>query len=300
MNLISNQLTTILTYVFLYITVIFLWVPKFKQVSLWKLVLAVSIVFGLISKRIDLSSIIFILLLGVVTNYLGDQKTLTSRCVLAALLLFILGGLSGLFGMHLLPGFQNLQVLDKINISDDGIPFSLYLNFDKTIVGVFILGFLHQLIATRDAWVKMLKTMLPWASLLIIIILFLSFSMKFVRFDPKLPDSLLIWSCTNLLFVCVAEEGFFRGFIQKYLCIAFQNIKYGNLLAISIASILFGLAHFSGGSLYVILAIIAGVGYGFIYFRTNRIEASIISHFFLNSIHFVFFTYPALKSSILQ
>jgi membrane protease YdiL (CAAX protease family) len=282
--------------VFLYITVIFLWIPKYKQISLWKLVLAVSIIFGLISKRIELISIIFILLLGVVTNYLGDQKTPTIIRILSAVALFLLGG--G-FELHLVPGFQNLQVLDKVKISDDGIPFSLYLNFDKTIVGVFILGFLHQLITTKDAWVKMLRTTLPWALLLIIIIMILSCVMQFVRFDPKLPASLLIWSCTNLLFVCVAEEGFFRGFIQKYLCIAFQNIKHGNLLAIIIASILFGLAHFAGGYLYVMLAIIAGMGYGFIYFRTNRIEASIITHFLLNSVHFLLFTYPALASSVL-
>lgn len=293
----NNHLTTILTYVFLYITVIFLWVPKFKEMSLWKLVLALSIIFGLFSRRIELIALIYILALGVVTNYLGNQKKLTVKCILPSVALFLLGGLC-MFGMHLVPGFQNLQVLDKAKISADGIPFSLYLNIDKTIVGVFILGFLHQLITTKDAWVKMLKTTLPWALLLIIIIMILSCVIQFVRLDPKIPESLLMWSFTNLLYVCVAEEGFFRGFIQKYLCVAFQNIRHGNLLAIIIASILFGLAHFTGGSLYVMLAIIAGMGYGLIYLRTNRIEASIIAHFLLNSIHFVFFTYPALASSI--
>ena len=37
-----------------------------------------------------------------------------------------------------------------------------------------------------------------------------------------------------------------------------------------------------------------GLGYGWVYLRTERIEASILTHFLLNCIHFVFFTYPAL------
>ena len=257
--------------------------------------LGVSILFGLTSKRIELISVVFILLLACFAYFLQNIKISLIVRILSAVGLLILGcGLA----LHIVPGFHNLQVLDKVKISEDGIPFSLYLNFDKTIVGIIILGILHQLITTKNEWIKMFKGMIPRALVLIMIIASLSILFHYVRFDPKLPSSLLIWSCTNLLFVCVAEEGFFRGFIQKYLCLVFQNIKYGNLLAISIASILFGLAHYAGGVLYVLLAFIAGMGYGFIYFRTKRIESSIITHFLLNLIHFLFFTYPALASAI--
>ena len=295
MYLITNQLTTLLTYIFLYLTVIFLWVPHFKRLPLWSLMLGVSILFGLTSKRIELISVVFILLLACFAYFLQNIKISLIVRILSAVGLLILGcGLA----LHIVPGFHNLQVLDKVKISEDGILFSLYLNFDKTIVGIIILGILHQLITTKNEWIKMYKGMIPRALVLIMIIASLSILFHYVRFDPKLPSSLLIWSCTNLLFVCVAEEGFFRGFIQKYLCLVFQNIKYGNLLAISIASILFGLAHYAGGVLYVLLAFIAGMGYGFIYFRTKRIESSIITHFLLNLIHFLFFTYPALASAI--
>lgn len=295
MYLITNQLTTILTYVFLYLAVIFLWVPHFKRITLWGLMLGVSILFGLISKRIELISVVFILLFACFAYFLKNIKISLIVRILSAIGLLILG--CG-FALHIVPGFHNLQVLDKIKISEDGIPFSLSLNFDKTIVGIFILGILHQLITTKNEWIKMFKDTIPRAFILILMVICLSFLFHYVRFDPKIPGSLLIWSCTNLLFVCVAEEGFFRGFIQKYLCLALQNIKYGNLLAISITSILFGLAHYAGGVLYILLAFIAGLGYGFIYFRTKRIESSIITHFLLNLIHFLFFTYPALASAI--
>lgn len=295
MNFIANNLTTALTYAFLYLTVILLWAPKFKKIPLWVLTLAISTVFGLISKRVALDSVFFIILLGMFAYCLGHQtKTIWTR-VLSGVALFGLG--AGL-EMHVFPGFDNLQVLDKIKISTDGIPFSLYLNFDKTIVGVIILGVLHQLITKKIEWIKMLRVTMPIACLLIFILMCLSFLFNYVRFDPKLPDSLLIWACTNLLFVCIAEEGFFRGFIQKYLCLVLQHIKHGNCLAIIISSILFGLAHYHGGILYVILATIAGMGYGLIYFQTKRIEASIISHFSLNLVHFLFFTYPALTNNV--
>jgi hypothetical protein len=47
--------------------------------------------------------------------------------------------------------------------------------------------------------------------------------------------------------------------------------------------------------MYVALATIAGLGYGWIYQRTGRIEASILTHFALNAVHFFAFSYPALQ-----
>ncbi len=295
MNLITNHLTTLFTYAFLYLTVVLLWAPKLKKIPLWGLTLAISTGFGLISRRVGVDAVFFILLLVAFAYCLGHKLYPIWIRVISGVALFCLG--TGL-EMHALPGFNNLQVLDNINISQGGTPFSLYLNFDKTMVGIIILGVLHQRISKKVEWIKMLKTTTPLACLLIFILLCLSFLFNYVRFDPKLPGSFLLWSFTNLLFVCIAEEGFFRGFIQKYLCIVLQRIQYGNILAIVMSSILFGLAHYPGGIMYVVLATVAGMGYGFIYFRTHRIEASIITHFSLNLVHFLLFTYPALSNGV--
>lgn len=295
-----NNLVTILTYTFLYLSVVLLWVPSFKKIPLWSVSLLISVVFGLVSQRIDLIGLVFILLLGCATLCLNNKKIPITVRVLSAIVLFVLGLGLGLAGMHLLPGFQNLRVLNNVYISSNGIPFSLYLNFDKTIVGIFILGILHQRITTRAEWCDMFRTMAPRALLVMFIVAVLSFSFKFVWFDPKLSDALPIWVVTNLLFVCLAEEGFFRGFIQKYLCLILQRVRYGNVIAIIVASVLFGLSHFMGGMQYVLLATIAGMGYGWIYWSTQRIEASIITHFSLNLVHFLFFTYPALANNSLN
>jgi len=58
------------------------------------------------------------------------------------------------------------------------------------------------------------------------------------------------------------------------------------------------LAHYMGGNNYILLATVAGVGYGWVYRHTGRIEASILTHFSLNSLHLLLFTYPALATSM--
>lgn len=295
-----NHMATILTYIFLYLTVVLLWVPSFKKILFWCVTLVISVVFGLASQRIDFIGLGFILILACLTLGLNNKKTSITVRVLFALVLFALGLGLGLAGVHLLPGFQNLRVLNNVHISGNGIPFSLYLNFDKTVVGIFILGILHQRITTKAEWRKMFKSMAPRASLVIFIVAMLSFAFKFVWFDPKLSPFLPIWAVINLFFVCLAEEGFFRGFIQKYLCLILRRVSYGNTIAIIFSAILFGLSHFLGGPRYIILATIAGIGYGWIYWRTQRIEAAILTHFSLNLIHFLFFTYPALANNTLR
>jgi len=65
-----------------------------------------------------------------------------------------------------------------------------------------------------------------------------------------------------------------------------------------IASVLFGLAHYAGGTLYIFLATIAELFYGIAYHITGRLEASIVSHYVLNATHFIFFTYPVLATAI--
>jgi hypothetical protein len=41
-----------------------------------------------------------------------------------------------LMANHVLPGFNNLRVFDHIRFSPDSAPFTMYLNFDKTAVGL--------------------------------------------------------------------------------------------------------------------------------------------------------------------
>ncbi|GAM71575.1 CAAX amino terminal protease family [Vibrio sp. JCM 19236] len=94
----------------------------------------------------------------------------------------------------------------------------------------------------------------------------------------------------NFLLTCVAEEAFFRGFLQQVLC-----KKYGWHLGVAIASLLFGLAHMGGGLLLVVFASLAGLGYGLIFHFSSRLWVAVLFHFLFNFTHLLFFTYPMMK-----
>ena len=219
----------------------------------------------------------------------GRRQVATAAIVILALA-------AGLM-LHRLPGFHNPCILAAVRFTPDAIPFTLYLNYDKALIGLFLLGWCHPRIARVRDWRAMLATAAPWAGGLIALILALSLAAGYVRFEPKFPAAAAQWAGVNLLFVCVAEEALFRGFIQAQLQRAWQRVPGGPWLALGVAAVLFGLAHAAGGVTYVALATVAGLGYGWIYQRTQRIEASILTHFALNTVHFFAFTYPALQQA---
>ncbi|MDB6092902.1 MAG: protease [Verrucomicrobia bacterium] len=207
----------------------------------------------------------------------------------------ILGLGAGLM-VHLLPGFQNPRVLAAVAFTPDAIPYTLYLNLDKTLAGILLLGWCHRRSARAADWRATLVGAAPWAAGLLVAIMGLSLAAGYVRFAPKFPRESWLWMWVNLCFTCLAEEALFRGFIQAQLQRAWKTMQGGNWLALGVAAFAFGLAHGAGGLTYVVLATVAGVGYGWVYQRTGRIEASILTHFSLNTVHFFLFTYPALKA----
>lgn len=285
-----TDLASTLAYVFLYLTVAALWIPSPWRFPLWFIPLALALLLGYFANHLTLAVVPPLLALALSAHFLRRSEKSWIRGVAAAVLLLMGVGL----GAHIFPGFHNLKVIDAVQVSEDGIPFTLHLNFDKTLVGVFILGQLHTLVRTRTQWMDLMKQILARAPFIILTIAVLSVLLHFVRWDPKVPEILPIWAVTNLLFVCIAEEGFFRGFLQKYWGELWQDLRYGQAMALTFASVLFGVAHFAGGMSYVILASIAGLGYGWMYQVTGRIEASIITHFLLNLFHILLLTYPAL------
>jgi membrane protease YdiL (CAAX protease family) len=109
----------------------------------------------------------------------------------------------------------------------------------------------------------------------------------------SLPQWWWIFALNNLLFTCVAEEALFRGLIQQYLV-----GKFGSMAGITLAALLFGMAHFSGGLLLIFFSGLAGLGYGLIFYWTGRLWFAIGVHFLFNFGHFIFFTYPLLNSPL--
>ncbi len=85
----------------------------------------------------------------------------------------------------------------------------------RIAVGLFILYWLHPLVTDMREVVVMLKKMLPVAFISLISVMALSYLLGYVRFDNKLPEFIGYWMWANLFITCVAEEAFFRGFLQR-------------------------------------------------------------------------------------
>ncbi len=101
----------------------------------------------------------------------------------------------------------------------------------------------------------------------------IGFATGFIAWRPHLDATHLLGAPLIIYLVTgVPEEFLFRGLLQNVL-----TGWLGARAALVITSIIFGLAHLPDFR-YVLLAAIAGVAYGYVYRRTQRITASAITH----------------------
>jgi membrane protease YdiL (CAAX protease family) len=170
----------------------------------------------------------------------------------------------------------------------------LYANFDKGAVGLLLLALLTPRLSTLQDLRRIAPATLGAIAATVVLALGTAAAMGYVRPDVKWPPFTPAFLAINLLFTCVAEEAFFRGVIQERLSRAGKHRSGLQWMAVLASAVLFGLAHAGGGLPLVTLATIAGLGYAIVYAKTRVIEASVLTHFAVNAIHFVGFSYPSL------
>ncbi|ASK29367.1 hypothetical protein CEY12_04305 [Chryseobacterium sp. T16E-39] len=262
-----------------------------RKESVKLLILFSILIVCLISHLISIIGFLIILAFTALV-YLYDmleKNEKYSRFLYHTLALVILA-FSVVIFQHLLPGFNNVLIFDKIQVSKDAVPFTMYFNIDKTLAGLILLLFV---VPQGDRFKSALKKSGSLVVMAILLLMGLTLLFNFVKIDVKFHQYFIIWAINNLLFVVMAEEVLFRGFFQRHLSLL--NIKNSGIIAVFVAALSFGALHWLGGLLYVVYASIAGVMYGWIYQRSKNIALNIISHFVLNLIHIIFFTYPFLK-----
>lgn len=288
-DLLWSDPLSLISYVLLLFSILSLWVKN--EIKVWGLMATSSLACGVLSGRISLIGIVSIVVLGLLYYAVNHAKLKISVRAVAGVFAVIL---SVLLATHLVPGFNNWKIVDSVSLSEKSQPYSMYLNMDKTMIGLIILGLGFPLIKSLKEWGSVFLSTLPVFLIGVIILAGISFILGYTRWDFKFPDLFFVWALKNLFFTCVTEEAFFRGFLQRILSEKLRNYKYGDISSLITASVLFGVAHFAGGPQYILLATVAGVVYGYAYQRTQRIEAGILCHFGVNSLHFIFSTYPAL------
>ncbi|WP_429168126.1 CPBP family intramembrane glutamic endopeptidase [Aeromonas rivipollensis] len=186
--------------------------------------------------------------------------------------------------LHLVPGFDNLKVLDRVQASPASVPFTLYLNLDKPLIFFGLLLAWPALLGPGGTmrWRPLALLILPLAALLIT-----AWQLGALKPDVGLPHWWWLFAFNNLVFTCVAEEALFRGLIQQG--VASRSKPWLGLL---VASLLFGAAHLAGGPLLVLFAALAGACYGLAFQLSGRLSVAILLHFLFNFAHLALFTYP--------
>jgi uncharacterized protein len=198
---------------------------------------------------------------------------------------------SGALYLHLVPQFEGWRVLGPIRIGE-GAPYGKWLSLDKVGAGIILLALALPDQFGKEGWAAMLRGAAPVLVVTPLGIAVPALASGYVALDVTLTPVFLAWAVLNLLTTCLPEEVLFRGIFQKRLVEASVRRGFPAHPAIVLSAGVFGAAHLAGGPVYVVLAWFAGLGYGYAYHFTGRIEAAILCHFAVNAIHFLLFTYP--------
>lgn len=270
----------------LMLAVLSAWGPRVAGRPVWPAVFALALVAAVAEGVLASWALAVVLALaaaGVLHTQLAHRGLARALGVVVALLALALA-------LHVVPGAANPLLAGLQRLSPQSLPFRPWLSVDKGFAGLVLLLCFVPLARSAADWRQVGATLLRVGVPLVVLIVAASLAAGYVAPDPKWPAFALPFLAGNLLFTCVAEEAFFRGLIQRGLA-----TTIGVAPALAIASLLFGLAHLAGGPLYAAIAAFAGLGYGWAYQRSARIEAAILCHFALNAVHFLGFSYPALS-----
>lgn len=253
----------------------------------WQMLLAASLLAALAAGQVGvLGACLVIGLCGVGLAY----RDLTPR-VLRTFLAWVAALMAVALATHRFPGFVPL-VLADLQLTPSSAPMVLRAHLDKGMAGLVLLACFTTRSTSARQFLRAALVGLAIGLVTAIVVVGAVVLAGAVRFDPKLPAITLQWLVVNLFLTCIFEEALFRGLLQERLARALTTRRGGAWIALGIASLLFGLAHAGGDPLLVAAAAAAGAGYGLAYQVTGRIEASVVAHFTLNTVHFLGFTYP--------
>jgi membrane protease YdiL (CAAX protease family) len=172
------------------------------------------------------------------------------------------------------------------------IGLALIIYFYVVIRNLPDVGFTYQL-KKNDLWMG-LKNFL----LFMPIALFVGFPTNFIDISTQMPEfGAMITSLLGIaFFIALPEEILFRGVIHNLIEKRLRNKKHGLFIALTISSIIFGLAHGNNHNppfidinlgklgiwqapwVYILLATMAGFFYGWAYIKTRKVTVAAITH----------------------
>jgi membrane protease YdiL (CAAX protease family) len=285
--------TAYLPFILLLTAVLGLWVNR----AVWITALIAAVAAGIFTDALHWLAAIWIAVLAVLAIAYTQARDSTSpnKRVWQTLAGLVFFSYALAMGLALLPGFYRVVLTEPVVLSAGATPHGISVGFPKVVTGILILGLINPVLV--HSWRELgrvLTRALPVFAITAVVGMAVVLLMGYTSFAPKWTPLFLLFAPVNLFFTCLSEEAFFRGFVQHELSQVGSRRALAAGIALTVGAILFGLAHFGGGTNYVIAAAVAGAGYGWAFLRTQRIEAAMAVHFGVNAVHFLLFTYPRL------
>ncbi|HEX6636981.1 MAG TPA: type II CAAX endopeptidase family protein [Steroidobacteraceae bacterium] len=281
---------TILPFALLLAAVVGLWIHR----AFWITALVAAMVAGYCTGALRDLAALWVAIAAALCLWYSRSRAraaiaggLSQRLVSGALL-FIHGIC---MAVPLLPGFVRVELVPAQVLSEGAAPYALSVGFPKVTLGILLLGLVNPSLLSRRGLAHVLVRTVPVFATTLACVVACALSLGYTRFAPHWHVLFLAWAPINLLFSCLSEEAFFRGFVQQEMARDEADMTR-NLVALGSAALLFGLAHYAGGPAYVFTGVVAGLGYGWAFLRTRRIEAAVAVHFGVNAAHFLLFVYP--------
>ncbi len=284
----------IATFSCLLLTTASLYMPNIKNVESWWIALLLTCTVGAITGSIEMGGGLILAGFAYLLYLLKKESTPNwTKVLLRILTSAIFVGIA----IHLVPLYHNVLMIDQQIVKPNSSLYSIYWNFDKSLIGMVLIG---AFVRTSKNIKSVCKGIALPVLITIIITLILGVLLSLIK--PQIVQQniwlkfVLLFAPAQLLSTCLAEEAFFRGFVQSGMkkALVKRNYKHSAYIAIGISALLFGLVHLGAGISYAIVSTAAGIGYGYVYNKTGRIESAIVCHFLLNLTHYTFFTYPII------
>jgi membrane protease YdiL (CAAX protease family) len=287
------SISTYLPFLLLLTAVFGLWMNR----AIWLTSLTAATVAGYLSGALHgLAALWIALLAALALAYARARAASPGKPLLVVLagIAFFIYALA--MGLALLPGFTKVVLVDATTLSPGAVPYDIAVGFPKVVTGIVILGLINRpLVRSWGELGRVLLRAAPVFAVTALVGMTTVVLMGYTSFAPKWTPLFLLFAPVNLFFTCLSEEAFFRGFVQQECARLGSGDTRAAVTALAIGAVLFGAAHFGGGLTYMLAATIAGLGYGWAFMRTQRIEAAMAVHFGVNAIHFLLFAYPRLS-----
>ena len=260
-----------------------------KRIPWWVVTLSLSLCVAWLAELVTLSSLLLLVLLTAAVYFYGRLEVRWHNELLYAVTLIV----SYLILMRIMPGFASLVVYQNHIFGENIFPHSLMLHYGKAFVGILIFCVLSRRVQSwHQLWLGLIAV--KWVPLLLAGYFALGMALWYVP-DVKFESQLVVFLISNLFFIVVVEEAFFRALVQEKL----EHLLGGDdlesrYLAAVITTVFFSLSYYINGITIeeAILTFIAGMIYAFVYGQTRLVEVSILFHFAVNGIRVSYFLFP--------